>query len=247
MRRVVATMMAAALLAAGCGGGDDEAAADEAPGTTAADEAESGTDGDAEAGAPDDDGADDDASSEDVGGDDEPATITSFDQIPQECLDLTADFLRAIEPIVEPIDWENATMTDFESVSGAFEAEAEAYDLESTEACDSIDLEDEGMTVMVEFARDVAPGTVGFLEFLDQLQSAALGIQPTSDDEPPAFADCDGAISFIEELIASNETIDDVPLDDMLQVTNIADVIMSCTIEQLEFFESPEVTAFFGE
>jgi hypothetical protein len=257
MRRLVGTMAVAVFVAAGCGGGDDES--DSATDSTAITEADGTTDGTT-------DGTDDETTGDETTGDDpadtttdettgdettgdgtEPATITSFEDIPQECLDMTADFLREIEPLVSPIDWANATMADFESVAPAFEAEAAAFDTRSAEVCASIDLAAEGLAVMIDFAADEAPGTVGFLEFLDKLQRASLGAESTPEDGPAAFEDCAGAIVFVEGLLASNETITDVPLDDMLQVANIASVFMSCTPEQQAFFESPEVTAFFGE
>ena len=248
-------LMVVALLAAACGGDEetsppatdastiDDAATDDseaADGTTD----ESTTDGAMTDGAMTDDTTTDGAMTDGAMTD---GVITSFDQIPQECLDLTAEFLRTIEPLVSPIDWENGSMSDFESVAPAFEAEASAFDARSAEACASIDLADDGLSVMIDFAADEAPGTVDFLIFLDSLQNATLGIEPSTDDAPQAFETCAEAIVFIEELVNEYPTITDVPMVDMLQVANIGAIFMSCTPEEQEFFENPEVNAFFGE
>jgi hypothetical protein len=232
-------LMVVAVLAAACSGTEDTAS--------------SGTE--VPAAAPDEAASDESATTDtipedtvdDIGSETGSDVITSFDDIPQECLDLTADFLRAIEPLVSPIDWENGTMSDFETVAPAFEAEAEAFDLASAEACGSIDLEEDGLGVIIELAAEVAPGSVAFLQFLDALQNAALGIDPTTDDAPQAFETCAEAIEFIDELVNEYPTINDVPMVDMLQVADIGTIFMSCTPEEQTFFESPEVNAFFGE
>ena len=244
MKRLIATMVtmaAVSVTAAACGSGDD-AAVDEPP-------AENSTAAADEAGADEPAGTDDTVVDEPAAGEqtasDAAGMITSFDDIPQECLDLTAEFLRTIEPIVSSIDWENATMNDFEMIADDFEAEAEAFDIESAEACGSIDLAEDGMSVMIEFARDEAPGTVGFLGFMEQLQNVALGLQPGG--ESASFVDCAEAIDFIDELMVSYTEALEVPVDAVVRLASITDVIMSCTPEELEFFDRPEVAAFFGE
>lgn len=256
MRRRTRTMtgmfVVTMLAATGCGSDEDAATvttSDDTADDTASDETASNDTGSSETGS-NDTGSNDTGSTE--GPADSPATddrvmITSFEDIPQECLDLTAEFLRTIEPIVSPIDWDNGTMSDFESIAEAFETEAEAFDVRSAEACASIDLADDGLSVMIDFAQEEAPGTVQFLTFLDALQNASLGLEPSLDDEPLAFEDCAGAIEFIDALMESYDRIVDVPVADMLQVANVGSIFMSCTPEQQAFFDSPEVTEFFQE
>lgn len=237
-----ALFIAATLLLAACGGSTsvstDEPtdAAEEAATTVAA----------ASTDAPSDDAADepmeDDASSSE---DDATTSVSSIDDIPQVCRDLMADFLKDIEPIVSPIDWNTATMADFESISGEFEARADQFDMDSDAAgeCDDIELEDdETFDLLVEFAQDEAPGTAGFLTFLGDIANAVVDATTGAGDA--AFETCDDAIAFVDGLIADYDSLEQVPASEITTMANIATVIFTCTPEQIQYFDSPEVSAF---
>lgn len=178
--------------------------------------------------------------------DNDSVTVSSFDDIPDECRDLMSAFLKDIEPIVSPVDWDNATMADFEQVSVDFEARAEQFDLETaeTEQCDDLDLDsDEGFNVLVEFGAQEAPGTVGFLTFLADLAS---GIEDTlSPGADGSFETCDDAIAFFDDLMNQYETGAEVPISELTAIGGITAVMFSCTPEQLEYFDSPDVSEFF--
>lgn len=262
-RRGAAALMVMALGVAACGGDDDggEGAADDV-GTEAAEEPEATGDepADEDTGGAEDEPADDEATEPPA--DDEPAddgdgdggsgNIGSIDDIPERCRDLMEDFLQEIEPIVEPIDWENASLTDFEAVAADFEGIAADFEADSAnEACDDLDIDDEeGFELILEFAADVAPGTVPFFEFINSMSS---GVVPSDggDDGAAApsegsFENCDDAIAAIEEWIATYDSMTEMPVSELSKFASMGTVMMTCTPEQLEFFDSQEVTDFLG-
>lgn len=271
MRRVSASLAALTLVLAACGGDDDDSGSDAAPAATAAtDETdETGDDAGTDDAGTDDAGDGDDAATSDDGGDggddvddggdgDDPVMVDSLDDVPQQCKDLMAEFLQSIEPVVSPIDWDNASLADFEQVATEFEAQAEAFEA-ATEADDDCNIEVEeadDFDLIVEFAGDVAPGTVQFLEFVSGFMSAVAPDDAGGDDAgddgetampggDAAFEDCDGAIAYIEELMGEYGSMMEMPVDDIMALSEIGMVMMSCTPEQLEFFNSPDVEAFF--
>jgi len=285
MRRRTAALVVITLGLAACGSGDDDASgAAEDASTEESTEASTGeaaaagvTDEDPDATADDggsDEGgddavtADDPATGDDTGdgdvvvetdeGDDgggDGPTIRSIDDVPERCRALMEDFLQQIEPVVEGVDWENATLADFEQIAADLEENATEFDTRSAEEeCNDLNFEDDdGMELIIEFASDVAPGTVGFFRFLDNMMSSMPGAGDGTDDGGDGGGDaagtiesCDDAIAFMEGLIAEYDGLTDVPISEITTFTNLGSVMMDCTPEQLAFFESPEVEAFLG-
>jgi hypothetical protein len=265
MRRTTAilatTTLALATLTA-CGSGDDDAApaATDAPATD-----EPATDEPAPDEPATDEPATDDPATEEPAADEEVATddtgddessgpvIDSLDEVPPECRDLMAGYLRDLEPIVSPVDWSNATLNEFETISGAFEARAMEFETDSAEAgCDDLNFaeDDDGFDLIIEFARDVAPGTVPFFEFLNTfLDSTGTGGDDSGDGDSASgsIATCDDAIAAIQSLMDEYDTFADVPVSDMMVMTEIGTAMMSCSPEQLDFFDSDAVNDFLGE
>jgi hypothetical protein len=257
-RRALVALTAVALALTACGGDDeaDEAAsatteaatttpstttaATDAPATTAAATDETGTT--AAAGA---EGSTATTAAEgDDTGDTDTIIVESFEDMPQECRDLLADFLRTIEPAVQDVDWETATIGDFQTISDDLAAEFQSMDERVTETgCDAYDFAEDADSIapMIALAEEEAPGTVEWLEFL-----------ATLDDDPVANADlptdCDGAIAYIDELVAGGATMNDIPFTDMTDVSQVMNVIATnCDPAVVsEFYARPEITAFLG-
>lgn len=252
-RRALLALTAVSLTLAACGGGDEgdevasattaEAAATstttattEAPATTEADDAAATT-------AADDDVATT-AAAEETGDDSDAIIVESFDDMPQECRDLLGDFLRTIEPAVQGVDWQSATLGDFQKISEDLAVEFESMDQRVTETgCDAYDFADDADSIapMIALAEDEAPGTVAWLEFL-----------ATLDDEPIVNADlpkdCEGAIAYFDEVVAGGGTMNDIPFSDMTDVSQILNVIATeCDPAVVsEFYARPEITEFLG-
>lgn len=246
MRRVLAVLFSFVLVATACGSDSDGITFSD--GDASADASDTGSD---------DGGGDSESESSMFGDSDDDAQSTSvsrIEDIPQVCRDLMEQFLKDIEPIVSQIDWDNATMSDFEAIAPEFEQLADEFDIatDAQQQCDDLDIDDDdNLDLVVEFAREVAPGTVGFMTFISDLAASAGAF--TGDDETPnlgggdaAFDDCAGAIAWMEGLMAQYDSMAEAPLNELMQFADIATVIMTCTPEQAEFFDSPEVAEFFS-
>ncbi|MEM9656191.1 MAG: hypothetical protein AAGA65_29160 [Actinomycetota bacterium] len=248
MRYLKLYFVVAALLLAACGSDATTEATTDAGDSTAAatpsDDAGSDDSGDGDGGAATSGVADD---GDDSDGD--TISVSALDDIPQVCRDLMSDFLKDIEPVVSPLDWDNATLADFETISAEFEARADQFDEDSDAAgeCDDIDLEeDENFDLIIQFAQDEAPGTVGFLNFISDFVDAAS----TALGDPTAaagFETCEDAIAFMDGLMENYDSMDEVPVSELTAMADIVSVIFTCTPEQMTYFDSPEVNAFFEE
>jgi hypothetical protein len=221
-------LMALVALAA-CGGGGDGAtttagAEDEATTTTAA-EAEATTTT---------------AADEDEGGE-----SVSIDDIPRECMEAFVAFLREIEPLVEPIDWANATTEDLEEVGTALEPIGTEYETTfETAGCDDIQLEgtdEEQFEVMIAIAEREAPGTVGYFEWI---RDFATG----SSDAPEASGDCETDIAAMQAIVDEGQTMNQLPIAELQSVgTLMTAIAMECPPERsAEFFEKEDVANFTG-
>jgi hypothetical protein len=272
MARVAALLVSVSLVAA-CGGDDDDAgdataapettapdadeaaaATTEATSTITADESPTTTAGETtiadEPSSMTDDGLSTEAPSDD---DDDPIEIDDFDDLPAECRDLFADFLRQIEPIVSEVDWENATMADFESLTDQLDVESGSFDAQIAEAnCDDYELGEspDSIQAMIDFAEDEAPGAVGYLEYLASFLEDLSGLDGGTGGAGAADVptDCDGAIAYVDALIAEHDTMMEMPVADMMSVsTAITTISSECSPERSqEFFTRTDVTEFMS-
>lgn len=183
----------------------------------------------------------DDGSNDD---DDDMIIVASIDDLPPECVALLGEFLQLIEPAVQDVDWDTATLGDFQAISDQLAADFDDMDTRELElGCENYDLtsDEAALEAAIEIAEQQAPGTVGWLEFIAAISSE----QPSgSSDEGPQ--DCDGAIAYIEGLIADGMTLSDIPFSEINTVTQAFNVISSdCPTEQAtEFFQRTDVANF---
>jgi hypothetical protein len=250
MKRIVTVVAALGLVVGACGSSDEpasssspDASADgtdetvvEITDTTAADDET--PQGDDPAAAPDD--GDDNSS----GG-----SIRSINDIPEVCREEMASFMREIEPIVSTIDWQTATLADFESIATEFEAKSEEFDSATLGAgCDDLDFEGDGeFDLLIEFAEDEAPGVVGFFEFLAALQTS-IG-DATGGGDGSASGDletCADAVDFVQNLMDTYDSFSEVPAADLIKFTSITSLFTTCSPEQLAILEGDEFNAFIG-
>ena len=250
MKSFVAPLLAACLVLTACGGSTAEsvesgAAQDDATTTTVVETtttaaAETTTEAPA---------ADESSMVEDDETKDDDTVIAgSIDDIPEVCRELMADFLREIEPVVSEVDWDNASMADFEAVSLEFEPIADEFDA-ATEAeaeCNDIELEDdENFALLIDFAKDEAPGSVGFLTFLNELMTS-FGEAMESPTGDGSLATCQDAMDFVQDLADEHDSIDTVPIDQLTQMTDLTTAMFTCSQEELEFFNNPEIADFLA-
>ncbi len=114
-RARMAVLAAGTLALAACGGDDDDDAAADAPTEENADGA-------------DDEGAA--TADEGDGGDEDSVEVDNLDDLPDECVDAIGDMLEKIEPLVEDIDWENASLAEMESLGEELSSDEFEIDVE---------------------------------------------------------------------------------------------------------------------
>jgi hypothetical protein len=181
--------------------------------------------------------------------DDGGGQVVGIGDIPQECLDAFSDFLQEIEPIVEPIDWANATAADLEALAESLDPLSDTYTDEITGAnCDDIELDasdEESFDFMIDFARHEAPGTVAYMEWIKEFATSVGG---GSDGSSGASGDCETDVAAFQAIVAQGGTMMDLPLADLTEITNLMTSIgTNCSPERTsEVLSQPDVAAFMG-
>ncbi len=232
MKRQLSLLIIVGILAA-CGSSDsaDQPAAEPAPSieteATAGDEPEQPSVDDPEVDEPEVDDPEVDEPEVDEPEVDEPevdepgaaVVIDSLDDIPSECRKIMGAFLRELEPILEGIDWENATIGDLEEIELAFDEPGTRLDTAMTNSgCDDLDFgpdPDAELELTLELARQEAPGFVTYLEFVRDL-SAAFEEAGVVAGVP---TDCDGALAFVAAMADRTDTVSEVPIPEYAALT----------------------------
>ncbi len=223
-------LLALMLVLAACGGGDD--GSDTTTGDTSAagsDTTVGGTDTTTTATSPDDA--------------DQPV-VSSLDDIPQECVDAFVDYLRAIEPTVEGIDFDTATSNDLDQLFTDLEPIEEEFDASTLDlACPDLDDDVDVFPALIEIASREAPGTVGFLEVIASLVGAAGGAAVE------ASGDCETDIAAVQAYVDQGGTMGDLPMADFAPLLALLTSLSTvCSAERsAEFFSQDDVTAFMSE
>ncbi len=162
--RLGGVLVALLLVLAACGGDDDDTATT-AGGDPSATSSTAGA-------APTTTVADDD--------DDDGGEVGSIGDMPDECREVFVDYLRAIEPHVEDIDFETATLADLgalgeliESDPALAEFDQRIDDLECPDLSEPDS--DEVREELLAIAESEAPGTVPFVEYSIELAASFGG------------------------------------------------------------------------
>jgi len=239
----MAALAVGALVLAACGGDDDDDAAPAAEAT-----AEDDADGAAENGDQDNTNDQDDND----GNDDEGSVeVDDLGDLPDECVDAIGDMLEKIEPLVEDIDWENASLEEMASLGEELTSEDFEMDEDLEDRCSQFAFaEGADMDAIKELAEDRAPGVLGYLTFVEKMQEefADMTIPDISipDLSLPADAPktCEDAIAYIEGLIEQSDSMMDLTLSDMTAFGNASTVLSTeCSLDQMsDFYARPEVS-----
>ena len=181
--------------------------------------------------------------------------VDDIDDIPDECIDLMGDLLQRIEPMVEDVDWENADLSELSSIGEDLNTEFSGMDAEMESAgCNQYQLEDaDSMDALIDIAKDKAPGTVAYLEFIKNLSAdfSAGEVDTGGDngdngdggDAGDVPQDCDGAIGYMEDLMGQYDHMADMTLNDLTAMSNANQVITTqCSLQQMnDFFQRNDV------
>jgi len=168
----------------------------------------------------------------------------AFGDIPQECLDLFADYLRTVEPIVQDVSWDEVQATELEALMAPLEEPTKAFDTQAQESgCDEVNVEGntEGDTeAMLAFAQAEAPGTVGYLNFI--FSFAGLG------GENQVSGDCETDIAAVQAVVDQGKKVSELSMVELGPVTALLAAIQTeCAPARFEeFFSKPDVQEFLN-
>lgn len=228
-------LLALVLVLAACGGDDDggdsasTTAADAAPATStsAAPEVTTTTADDG-----DDDGSDD---------------LVGLGDMPDECRDAFADYLRAIEPAVADLDFAamtlaelNTVFTDLEPVLTDFDEQMEGLDCPDLDTADDAVRED-----VLAFVEDEAPGAVAFVAYSMDIAENFTG---GDDGDSTASGDCETDIAAAQEIVDAGGTMEDLTMAELSEVGALfMSVQTNCSLDRMEeFFSQADVESFIG-
>jgi hypothetical protein len=180
-----------------------------------------------------------------ISGSDDTISVDNFGDMPPKCIELLGRFLKKIEPTVSKIDWDKATLSEFNTFGDQFKTESDSFDAESTAAgCNKYNLtgsDDKQIEQMSALAAAVAPGTVGFIKFLGSLSASAT----TAGSIP---SDCAGTIAAIEPFLADGKTMQDLTVAQVTQLSPLmTGVSTNCSADEASaFFARADVATFVG-
>lgn len=102
---------------------------------------------------------------------------------------------------------------------------------------------------MIAFAKQEAPGTVGFLEFLQGFLEFAPGAGGDTGESAAGgdLETCADTIAWAEDLMDTYDSFSEVPASELLVFANIGNTMATCSPEESAFFTSDEFSAFFDE
>ena len=168
------------------------------------------------------------------------AGTVDFADMPEECIDALVGYLQAIEPAVEDVDFETTTGEDLEAMGTELEGLSEEYTtaIEDLDCPDPSGSDEEAFAAIIELAEQEAPGTVGYLEWVQGL-AAGFGDAEVSGD-------CETDISALRAIIEESSSMSDLTMTEVVQVGSlVASVSTACTPDRAEeFFAEPDVAAF---
>jgi hypothetical protein len=145
-------------------------------------------------------------------------------------------------------------MADLEALGTQFDQISTEFDDNSAaKGCDKYDLsggDDKAFEQVIALAQLEAPGTVGFLQYLNNFSE--MGGDGTdsgggsTDGSLPT--DCDGSIAALEPYIDSGKNIMELTMEEVTRAsTLLGSVAALCSPEKsAEYFQRPEVVAFYG-
>ena len=167
--------------------------------------------------------------------------------IPQECIDAFVGFLREIEPYVAEIDWDNASMADFEALGETLEPVSEEYEAETADSnCDDLEVDastEESFQYMIDVASREAPGTVPYFEMI---RDFAVGFGEGSGVD--VSNDCETDIAAMQAIIDEGVSMQEVEASQLAAIGGLmTSISTNCTQERsIEFFAQEDVTEFMG-
>lgn len=161
-------------------------------------------------------------------------SVGSVDDMPAECIDALREYLQAIEPVVEGIDFQSLTQNDFEAVSEDLEAATEGFE-ERTESCPDLDVSTaESFSIIREFAEEEAPGTVAYFTFIEDFVGAL-------ESGGNASGDCETDIAAFQEFVDRGGSMADLTAAEVAEASTLMSSIgANCSDERFQEWSQDE-------
>lgn len=226
-RRVLVGLIAAIIALTACGGGGDGAS------STTTDEGETPT---TEA-----------APSTETTSDDDDGETIGIGDVPQECVDAFAAYLREIEPIVEGIDWENMSSAEFEEIGESLDSVTADYEETLTDSsCNDLEVDastEESFDYIIGIAQQEAPGTVAYFEMIRDFTGEFGG-----DSDIVVANDCETDIETLQAIVNEGATMQDRPAAELVSIgALVTSITANCDLDRSsEFFAQQDVSDFMG-
>ena len=168
-------------------------------------------------------------------------SVGSVDDMPAECIDALREYLQAIEPVVEDIDFQSLTQNDFEAVSEDLEAATEGFE-ERTESCPDLDVSTaESFSIIREFAEEEAPGTVAYFTFIEDFVGAL-------ESGGNASGDCETDIAAFQEFVDRGGSMADLTAAEVAEASTLMSSIgANCSDERfLEWSQDEDIQTWIS-
>jgi hypothetical protein len=169
----------------------------------------------------------------------DPGSVGRVEDMPAECVDALREYLRAIEPIVEDVDFQSTTMSDFEALGEELEGATEGFE-ERTESCPDLDVSTaESFNLIREFAESEAPGTVAYFTFIQEFAASFEGAGGASGN-------CETDIAAFQEFVDRGGSMSDLTASEVAEASTLLSSIgANCSTDRfIEWSEQEDVAAW---
>lgn len=171
----------------------------------------------------------------------DPESVGSVDDMPAECVDALREYLQAIEPVVEGVDFQSLTQSDFEALSEDLATATEGFE-ERTESCPDLDVSTtESFSIIREFAEAEAPGTVAYFTFIEDFVGAL-------ESGGNASGDCETDIAAFQEFVDRGGSMADLTAAEVAEASTLmSSISANCSDERfLEWSQDEDIQTWIS-
>lgn len=171
----------------------------------------------------------------------DPESVGSVDDMPAECVDALREYLQAIEPVVEGVDFQSLTQSDFEALSEDLATATEGFE-ERTESCPDLDVSTtESFSIIREFAEEEAPGTVAYFTFIEDFVGAL-------ESGGNASGDCETDIAAFQEFVDRGGSMADLTAAEVAEASTLmSSISANCSDERfLEWSQDEDIQTWIS-
>lgn len=160
-------------------------------------------------------------------------TVTNLGDMPAECMESFRTFLRELEPFVEGRDFNTMTQTELAEFGEEIAGLSESIEAETAD-CPTLDMGiDENFELMIDIARDEAPGTVAYFEWIRDFAGSVTEVSTSGD--------CEANIAAVQEYVDRTESMNDLTMAELSAVGSLFGAITNtCSAERANQFFSEE-------